>query len=86
MASTLLLDRIFEPLGEALTPESARRLVSMQANPEVQQRVDELADKCTEGLLTEEEADEYDSYIRAIEFMSIMQSKARQILQRTGGA
>lgn len=83
MSTALLLDRIFEPLGEALTPESARRIAIMQADPDVQHRVDELAAKCTEGALTEAEAVEYDSYIRAMEFLSIMQSKARQVLQRT---
>jgi hypothetical protein len=84
MATASLLDKIFEPLGEALTPETAARFVAMRADDDVQRRIDELADKCTEGQLTEEERHEYDTYIRAIDFISIMQSKARQVLRRSG--
>lgn len=67
-----------------MTPETAARLVKMRASEDVQCRLDELADKCTEGTLTEEERHDYDTYIRAIDFISIMQSKARQVLQRQG--
>lgn len=84
MATASLLDKIFDPLGDVMTPETAARLVDMQADEDVQRRIDELADKCTEGQLTEEERHEYDTYIRAIDFISIMQSKARQVLQRNG--
>lgn len=84
MSTATLLDRIFEPFAAAMTPETAARLVSMRADEDVQRRIDELADKCTEGQLTEEEREEYDTYIRAIDFISIMQSKARQVLQRNG--
>jgi hypothetical protein len=84
MATASLLDRIFEPFAEVLTPESAARFVAVRADDEVQRRIDELADKCTEGQLTDDEREEYDAYIQAIDFISIMQSKARQVLQRSG--
>lgn len=84
MATATLLDKIFEPFGEALTSETAARFVEMRADDDVQRRIDELADKCTEGQLTDEERQEYDVYIQAIDFISIMQSKARQVLQRNG--
>ncbi|QDU86687.1 hypothetical protein Pla175_00370 [Pirellulimonas nuda] len=84
MATATLLDRIFEPFGEVLTPETAARFVAMRADDELQRRIDELADKCTEGLLTDDERAEYDAYIQAIDFISIMQSKARQVLKRKG--
>jgi hypothetical protein len=86
MATASLLDRIFEPFGEALTPESAARIVEMRADDEVQRRIDELADKCNEGELSEDERYEYDTYVRAIDFISIMQSKARQVLKRNGAS
>ncbi len=84
MATATLLDKIFEPFGEVITPETAARFVEMKADEEVQYRLDELAEKCTEGRLTDEERQEYDACIRAIDFISIMQSKARQVLQRNG--
>lgn len=84
MATANLLDKIFEPFGEVMTPETAARFVEMRADDDVQRRIDELADKCTEGELTDDEQQEYDAYIQAIDFISIMQSKARQVLQRNG--
>lgn len=84
MTAASILDKIFEPLVDVMTPETAARLVEMRADDDVQRRIDELADKCTEGELSEEEREEYDAYIQAIDFISIMQSKARQVLQRNG--
>ena len=40
-----------------------------------QARIDELADKCTEGELTHEERAEYETYVRAGTFISILQAK-----------
>lgn len=82
MSTATLLDKIFEPFAEVITPETAARFVAMRADDDVQRRIDELADKCTAGQLTETERQEYDTYIRAIDFISIMQSKARQVLLR----
>jgi hypothetical protein len=85
MATATVLDRIFDPLGDVLTPESARRLVAWRADDETQQRLDELGDKCNEGELTAAEREEYEAYVRAIDFIAILQAKARAVLQRNGG-
>ncbi len=60
----------------------AQELAAMRATPEVQARIDELADKCTEGELTPEERAEYDAYVDAIDVISILQAKARSVLAR----
>jgi hypothetical protein len=85
MATATLLDRIFDPIEDALTPESARRLVAWRADEATQQRLDELADKCNEGELSEAEREEYETYVRAIDFIAILQAKACLVLQRNGG-
>ncbi|MEQ8849033.1 hypothetical protein [Botrimarina sp.] len=82
MTTASLLDRVFDPLADALTPEAAARIVQMRADDAVQNRIDHLAEKCNEGLLSEEEQREYDAYIQAIDLISIVQSKARQVLKR----
>ena len=46
----------------------------------MQGRIEELADKCTEGGLTPEERDEYDALIRVGNFVAILQAKARRLL------
>lgn len=86
MATATLLDRIFDPFCDVLTPESARRIADWRADEETQRRLDELGDKCNEGQLTAADREEYEAYVRAIDFIAILQAKARTVLQRNGGA
>jgi hypothetical protein len=74
------LDRMLEPVSDCLTPEVARRLAQMRADPELQARIDDLADRCTEGTLTAEEKLEYETYVRAGNLIGILQAKARKLL------
>ena len=67
-------------MARILTPEFARQLVGLRADPAVQERVDSLADKCNEGQLTHEERAEYEMYVSFIDFMAILQAKARRFL------
>ncbi len=60
----------------------ARELAGLRATPDVQARIDELADKCNEGQLTAEERAEYDAYIDAIDVISILQAKARSVIAK----
>ena len=75
-----VLDRLLDPLGDAMPVEYARKLVELRASSTDQARIDELADKCNEGLLTDEERREYDEYLEAIHFVGALQRKARRAL------
>lgn len=77
-----ILDRMLDPLSDFLTPALARRLVKFRANAATQARVQELADKCSEGELTPAERREYAAYVRAIHVISVLQSKARMALAK----
>jgi hypothetical protein len=79
---TQVLDRLLDPVAEILTPEVARALVNLRAQPDVQARIDELAEKCNEGELTPVEQAEYGDIVEAIDFISILQAKARARLGR----
>ncbi len=85
MAVATVLDRIFDPLRNVLTLESAQRLADWQADEETQRRLDELGSKANEGTLTLVEREEYEAYVRAIDFIGILQAKARAVVQRDGG-
>ena len=74
------LDRLFDPISQALTPEVARRIIALRAEPEVQARVDYLAERCNEGVLTDDERAEYEALVSAATFISILQVKARRAL------
>jgi hypothetical protein len=75
-----VLDKLFDPVEKCLTPEVAKRLVGVRAPADVQQRLDELADKCSAGTLRPDEQSEYETYVRTINFIGVLQSKARALL------
>lgn len=81
-----ILDRLFDPIGELLTPESARRIVEWRIDEETQQRIDELADKCNEGTLTADEASQYDRYLAAFDIVAVMQAKGRAVIEHAGNS
>ena len=78
--TTDILESLLEPVGEALSPEIARRIIAFRASPSVQERLDYLADRCTEGLLTAEERADYESLVATIDLISVLQSKAHAYL------
>lgn len=73
------LARFLEPVSRCFTPEVARELLKLRADPAMQERQDELADKSTEGALSDEERIEYQTYVHAIDFISILQAQARRL-------
>ena len=79
--SSTLLDRLVEPVVRTFTPEVARALAELRADPTLQARMDELAEKCNEGELTPEERDEYRTSIQFGNFIALLQAKARALLQ-----
>jgi uncharacterized UPF0146 family protein len=82
--NTAVLDKLFEPVSECFTPEVARRIAALRAPPEVQAQLDDLADKCDDGTLSAEERTVYEAYLRAVNFIGVLQAKARALLARGG--
>ncbi len=77
------LDRLVNPVVRTLTPQVAKSLIKLRADPELQSRMDELAEKCNEGQLTSDEREEYETSIRFGNFIGILQAKARKLLKRS---
>jgi hypothetical protein len=74
------------PVESCLNRESATALLALPANPRLQARVDELADKCNEGQLTSSERSEYEALIWADHFLGLLHAKARHFLKSHAGA
>jgi hypothetical protein len=83
--SATVLDELVGPLGECLTPESARRLLALKADAKLQARVDDFAARHSRGELMPEEEAEYGSYVSFSTFIAILKSKARQLLANSSG-
>ncbi len=74
--------RLMQVPGNPLSPAAAEYLLSIHFGQSDIDRMHELADRSTEGLLTDEERAEYDGYLRIGNFISILQSRARRALGR----
>jgi hypothetical protein len=78
-----VLERILDPVGRILTPDVARALVKVRVDRKTQAQIDRLARKCNAGKLTESERAEYETFVSAIDFVAILQAKARKLLARS---
>jgi len=78
-----VLDQLLDPVGRLLTPEVARKLVNHRFDSKAQAHIDQLARKCNEGRLTDDEQREYETYVHAIHFLPIPQAKARALPRRS---
>ncbi len=80
------MDRVLDPLAAALNREAARSILDIRIDPEIQARVDVLAERANEGELTPEERDEYLSYVEAADLLAIFKLKAKRHLELNGTA
>jgi hypothetical protein len=81
-----VIDRLMDPVGQCLTPEVAERIASLRADDKLQARVDELAHKANAGTLTDDERSQYEQYVSFSQFVTLLQIKARNLMDRTTGA
>lgn len=86
LATADLLDRLLGPVSQAMTLDTARHLLALRADPEIQAQIDDLADRCTEGQLTDEQRADYESLVSAGNLIAILQAKARAVLTNNPAA
>jgi hypothetical protein len=84
MSVATVLDQFLDPLSRCLDAESARRVVALGVSAAVQERIDALAERANEGLLSDEERAEYEALINAADFVSILKLKARSQFSDAG--
>ena len=80
MPSITYLDRLLDPVVESFTPAVARKIISLRADPELEQRISELRRKANEGALTPDEDAEYKDFVESVDVISILQAKASRFL------
>lgn len=74
-------DRLLAPLGKQFSPELARALVDLQADDQLQEHMEDLADRCTAGTLSNEQQEEYESLVSASALISALKAQARRQLE-----
>ena len=75
-----LWDRIFQPMGEALSVAAAQRS-QLEFPPEDKERMQELAAKARDGALSAAEQEVIRNYERVGNLLGIIKAKARQRLK-----
>jgi hypothetical protein len=77
-----ILKRLLDPLALCLSPQGARQLIRMKADPIAQARIDLLAKKCNQGQLTDQERQEYETYVHFGNIIAFLKAKARLQFKR----
>jgi hypothetical protein len=77
-----ILIRTIQPEAGNLPIEAARSILRFQLSQADRERVNDLAAKARDGVLTLEERAELDEYERITCLLELMQSKARLSLKR----
>jgi hypothetical protein len=77
-----ILDRLLDPVGKALTPEVARKLVDLRFDRKTQAQIERLAKKANAGEMSDAERRDYETYVDTIDFIAILQAKARAVLRQ----
>ena len=79
-ATASTAENVLTAVEACLDAASAEALARLRAPEELQTRIETLADRCTEGQLTEDEREEYETLVRLGNFIGILQSRARRRL------
>lgn len=77
------MDRVLDPLAACLNREAAMSIIDLRIDPEIQARVEVLAERANEGTLTPDERAEYLSYVEARTCWPSSNSRPSIISKRT---
>ena len=75
-------DRATDPILSLFTVEQAKALIDYRGDDDLRNQIERLAEKCSEGTLTEAERAEYQGYIRANKFIATLQARARKMIRK----
>jgi hypothetical protein len=78
---TTAFDRAVRPLLQLVLPEKSEAVLNYRPDPALQARIEALAEKSTEGELTEDERGEYEGYVRGNKFIAILRLQTRRLLE-----
>ncbi|MCA9150576.1 MAG: hypothetical protein KDA92_14795 [Planctomycetales bacterium] len=75
-----VLNQALEPLSRSLTIDEARHIAALKPDTQTLALLDELGRKANEGQLTDDEQALYSAHVRAGNLMTVLQAKARKLL------
>lgn len=78
MGAQAAFQRGVSPLLQLLLPGREDSVLAVQTDQPLRERIEELAEKSTEGSLSPEERDEYAGYVRANKFVAVLRREAKK--------
>jgi hypothetical protein len=81
---TTTLDALLGSFSRCLDAVSAQRVAEFRVDEVVQSRIDILAERANAGELSHDERAEYEAFVNAADFISILKLKARRQLKSNG--
>jgi hypothetical protein len=81
-----MLRKLFDLPGRGMTGPIAEDILALDFPEADAARAAELNAKANDGILTEDEQAELEAYVNIGDLLAYWQSKARQLLQRSGSA
>ena len=81
-----VLDSLFDPAHPSFTEEGVQTLLALKSSEDGQVRMQELAEKANQGTLSPDEHREYETWVRAGAFISLLQAKARLYRKKLASA
>ena len=81
-----ILTEVVEPNRPMLSPQLAEELLSLHFGDKATNRIRELLQKNNTGTISPAEKATLEKYLRAGEFLDLMQAKARLTLHQNGSA
>jgi len=75
---------MLDPFAGTKNEEAARAILSLRATPEMEERVEVIAQRSREGQLSDEEQRQYESFSDTVAMISLLQAHARRTLRKAG--
>jgi hypothetical protein len=79
---SLAFDRGVRPVLRIVPRDKAKEIIRFRPDPRLRARIEDLAEKSTEGRLSEKERAEYEGYVRANKFIAVLQRQARHAITK----
>jgi len=74
------IENVIDAVADCLDSASAAALLRLEAPGKLQTRIESLAERCTEGALSDAEREEYEALIRVGNFVALLQARAQRRL------
>lgn len=86
MTTATALHQLFDSVGNCLSPDAASKLQKLRVTDELQSQLDFWATQNSEGVLEAEERQQYEAILRALNFVAVLQAKAKNIAEEASGS